>query len=135
MRSIAPEPGGNSSLPAMAVTPATPACGQRREALFSHRRLAELAKLARPIASELLFDQGFLNFCLDHTDTEVHNLHDFVMPHVIWAGVPGYRRREGRLIDQAGNPVGMVHWAGFSLDGELPYAGLWRHWFDAAAQP
>ena len=31
------------------------------------------------------------------------------------------------------NPVGMVHWAGFSLDCELPYAGLWRHWFAAAA--
>ena len=76
--------------------------------LFSRRRLGELAKLARPIASELLaLDQGFLNFCLDHTDTQVHNLHDFVTPHVIWAGVPGYRQREGRLLDQAGNAVGM----------------------------
>jgi hypothetical protein len=108
--------------------------------LFTREQIAELAQTARPFAGEFVYsDQGFLNFLVDVTGTAARNLHEFIDEQVLWPGVPGYRESGGALWGPQGEPVGLVHWAGFYLDAELPYEGLWRHWLkaspEAARQP
>jgi hypothetical protein len=103
--------------------------------LFTEPQLRELADTARPIASEFTYPyQGFLNFCLDHTATPVHNLHDLTDVLMLWSGVSGCRESAGALSDPDGEAVGVVHWAGYELDTEMPYRSLWEHW-SAASTP
>jgi hypothetical protein len=99
-----------------------------REAL-TREQLTDLAEEARPVAGQLLNgDQGFLNYCLDVTGTPVGNLHDHIETQMVWAGVPGYISDERQLRDPNGRPVGLVHWAGYDLDGAMPYRNLWERW-------
>jgi hypothetical protein len=102
--------------------------------LFSRSELTDLAEAARPIADEFVYPyQGFLNFCLDYTDTPVRNLHEFIDVPLLWAGVDGYVESNGTLHDPQGKPVGLVHWAGYELDAQLPYRSLWNHWAAASS--
>jgi hypothetical protein len=102
--------------------------------LFSRSDLADLAEAARPIAGEFVYpDQGFLNFCLDSTATPVRNLHEFIDAPLLWAGVAGYVESGGTLRDPQGTSVGLVHWAGYELDAQLPYRSLWNHWARASS--
>jgi hypothetical protein len=89
--------------------------------LFSRSALADLAEAARPIADEFVYPyQGFLNFCLDSTATPVRNLHEFTDVPLLWAGVDGYVESEGTLRDRHGTSAGLVHWAGYELNAQLP---------------
>jgi hypothetical protein len=100
---------------------------------FSCSELADLAEAARPIADEFVYPyQGFLNFCLDYTATPVRNLHEFIDVSLLWAGVPGYVESGGTLRDPQGESVGLVHWAGYELDAQMPYRSLWHHWSTAS---
>lgn len=97
--------------------------------LFSADEVMELAEAARPIAGEFVYPyQGFLNFCLDRTAAPVRNLHEFIDVPLLWAGVPGYVESAGSLRDRHGTSVGLVHWAGYQLNPQLPYRALWNHW-------
>jgi hypothetical protein len=102
--------------------------------VFSRADLADLAEAARPIAGEFVYPyQGFLNFCLDCTAKSVRNLHEFIDVPLLWAGVSGYVESDGTLSDPQGGPVGLVHWAGYELNAQLPYQSLWDHWATAAS--
>jgi hypothetical protein len=97
--------------------------------LLSPQRVTELAQAARPVSDEFMNgDQAFLNFCLDTTGTAVDNLHNFIDSEIVWAGVLGCVEAEGTLTLPDGGQIGLVHWAGYGLNAELPYRSLWSHW-------
>jgi hypothetical protein len=101
--------------------------------VFSRSELTDLADAARSVADQFVYPyQGFLNFCLDYTARPVRNLHDFIDVSLLWAGVDGYVESAGSLRGPRGEPVGLVHWAGYELNEKLPYRSLWDHWATAS---
>ena len=98
--------------------------------LFSPGEIEALAVEAAPLARHFTYpDQSFLNYCVDRTGRPVRNLHSLGIPTMMWAGVAGCREpAPGRLSEPGGQAVGLVHWAGYEPDAELPYRSIWQHW-------
>lgn len=74
-----------------------------------------------------LFDQSFLNVLVRRAGLSTP-LFSELAPAVrfMWAGDRAtLRHRDDEVLDEHGTAIGSIHWAGYPLDGAMPFRSIW----------
>jgi lipopolysaccharide biosynthesis glycosyltransferase len=105
-----------------------------RKGLLSMDEIKNFAGIAKPLVHNFArsMEQPFMNFCFDLKRLRVHKISDIYQGSIArWAGNDflEIKLRSDKTIQAIANqkPIMLIHWAGYNLSADMPYADIYRH--------